>query len=213
MFKRSRKRLGKKIMIKRVVVMILVVVGVGSLMIPYHALRTYQKKRNFATTPEPSGEGVKKTHKRAIFVVQKHDASHLHYDFRLEMRGALKSWAVPKGPSTDPKDKRLAVETEDHPLEYAKFEGIIPEGNYGAGTVEIWDHGIFENSKYEDGKLVPLSRCYKDGHIEIFLHGKKMYGNYALIRMKDSKRNWLLVKMHDTEDKVKKSPKKRKVSV
>lgn len=192
MIKHTRKR----------VFFVVVAVSLGWVMISYHALDDYNKKRNFKTSPEPTEHARVKKHAKAIFVVQKHDASHLHYDFRLEMNGALKSWAVPKGPSKKVGEKRLAVETEDHPLGYATFEGTIPEGNYGAGTVEVWDHGTFENIKYEDEKLVPLSRCYQDGHIEIALHGKKMHGNYALVRMDgDNKKNWLLIKMREHDEK------------
>jgi DNA ligase D-like protein (predicted 3'-phosphoesterase) len=135
-----------------------------------------------------------------MFVVQKHDASRLHYDFRIEIEGILKSWAVPKGPSTNPREKRLAVETEDHPLEYADFEGTIPEGEYGAGTVLIWDTGTYRNLKEKNGKEVPLSKCYDSGHITVWLEGRKLKGGYALTRFrKDIKNQWLLVKMDDEE--------------
>lgn len=133
--------------------------------------------------------------KKPIFVIQKHDASHLHYDFRIEVDGVLVSWAVPKGPSRDPRDKRLAMPTEDHDLTWAQFEGVIPEGEYGAGTVMIWDRGTYKNIKEKEGELVPLSDCLKRGTVEIFLEGKKLHGGYALIRMEDGKR-WLLIKMH-----------------
>src|SRR5205085_387091 len=108
-------------------------------------LALYNKKRSFKSTPEPERKtGKRRADKKLQFVIQKHDASHLHYDFRLELNGVLKSWAIPKGPSMNPTDKRLAVEVEDHPLSYGKFEGTIPKGNYGAGTVEIWDSGWYE---------------------------------------------------------------------
>lgn len=163
------------------------------------SLRKYRKKRDFKHTPEP--KGLKKPLRtQPVFVIQKHDASRLHYDFRIEIEGVLKSWAVPKGPSTNPREKRLAVETEDHPLEYAHFEGIIPQGEYGAGTVLIWDTGTYRNLKEKNGEEVPLSTCYDSGHITIWLEGKKLTGGYALTRFKKENNNqWLLVKMDDKE--------------
>lgn len=164
-------------------------------------LKTYREKRDLEKTPEPSGRvkrGKKK--KKALFVIQKHDASHLHYDFRLEIDGVLVSWAVPKGPSTDPKDKRLAIQTEDHPMAYAHFEGVIPEGNYGAGTVMVWDTGTYENIKHKNNKLVNMTDCLADGQIEIVLQGKKLQGAFALIKTKwheGNKNQWLLMKMKD----------------
>jgi bifunctional non-homologous end joining protein LigD len=156
-------------------------------------LDRYKKKRDFLKTPEPKKNKKAKSEK-LIFVVQKHRAKRLHYDFRLEMGGVLKSWAVPKGPSKSPSDKRLAILTEDHPLSYADFEGTIPQGQYGAGSVEIWDSGEYENIKVdESGKLIPLLKCFKSGQIEINLKGKKLNGNYALVNFKD--KNWLLIKM------------------
>lgn len=175
-------------------------IGLGFMLIPYDTLLLYKSKRNFNTSPEPEGDTMSKTTAdKPIFVIQKHDATSLHYDFRLEINGVLKSWAVPKGPSTNSHDKRLAIETEDHPMEYAKFEGVIPEGNYGAGPVLIWDHGTFDNIKEKDGTKIPLKQCYKDGHIEVGLHGKKLNGGYALIRTASNadKKKWLLIKMHD----------------
>lgn len=138
------------------------------------------------------------TLKKPIFVIQEHGARAHHYDFRIEIDGVLKSWAVPKGPSTNPRDKRLAVPTEDHSMEYATFEGVIPQGHYGAGPVIVWDTGTYNNIKKDDGTLVPLSTCFKRGTIEIFLQGKKLKGGYALIRIgkKDDNR-WLLIKMRD----------------
>jgi DNA ligase D-like protein (predicted 3'-phosphoesterase) len=129
------------------------------------------------------------------YVIQKHDAPHLHYDFRIEIDGVLKSWAIPNGPSIYTKDKRLAIPTEDHPIEYAKFEGVIQEGAHGAGNVMLWDSGKYRNLKKENGRLVSMSRCYKNGHIEIFIKGKRIHGGYALIRFRGN--NWLLVKMKD----------------
>jgi DNA ligase D-like protein (predicted 3'-phosphoesterase) len=131
-----------------------------------------------------------------MFVVQKHDATRLHYDFRLEAEGVLKSWAVPKGPSTDPKDKRLAMPTEDHPMAYGDFEGIIPEGNYGAGPVIVWDTGTYEN--LTDG---PVAHALRDGHLKFRLKGKKLKGAYALTRTSASPEKWLLVKMNDADAK------------
>jgi DNA ligase D-like protein (predicted 3'-phosphoesterase) len=126
-------------------------------------------------------------------VIQQHQARSLHYDFRLEAGGVLKSWAVPKGPSTNPKDKRLAMPTEDHPLEYADFEGVIPEGEYGAGTVIVWDRGTYRNLEDE-----PVEQQVEKGHVAVWLEGKKLRGGYALTRIGRGKRErWLLVKMDD----------------
>jgi bifunctional non-homologous end joining protein LigD len=148
------------------------------------------------------------TKKSPRFVIHYHAASHKHYDLRLEINGVLKSWAVPKGPPLKFSEKRLAITTEDHPLSYATFKGIIPEGNYGAGIVKIWDTGTYSTIKEKDGKLVPLNQCIKDGHIEVLLQGKKLHGLYALIRTKlHQKDSWLFIKMHDKNQK-KKEPKK-----
>lgn len=155
------------------------------------SLERYRKKRKFTSTPEPKG-GKKETGGPLRFVIQKHRASHLHYDFRLEMDGVLKSWAVPKGPSLNPDDKRLAMMVEDHPLEYANFEGIIPKGNYGAGAVMVWDTGVYRG--YEDNLLAQL----KKGHITIVLLGEKLKGEFALVRSpKMSENAWLLLKAGD----------------
>ena len=162
-------------------------------------LEEYQAKRHFGTTPEPPGGGPGQAW-GPIFVVQMHDASHLHYDFRLEVGGVLKSWAVPKGPSTDPRDKRLAVPTEDHPLEYADFEGVIPEGEYGAGSVLVWDLGTFRNLTEKKGAAVPLEEAVAHGHVKVWLEGRKLRGGYALTRFKKGRDEaWLLVKMEDEE--------------
>jgi DNA ligase D-like protein (predicted 3'-phosphoesterase) len=135
-----------------------------------------------------------------IFVIQKHGASHLHYDFRLEVDGVLKSWAIPKGPSTDPQEKRLAVPTEDHPLEYAGFEGVIPEGEYGAGTVLVWDTGKFRNITEKKGVALDLPVALAHGHLKVWLEGRKLKGGYALTRFKTGKDEaWLLVKADDQE--------------
>ena len=163
------------------------------------AKKNYNQKRNFSETPEPPATGKKKSKGEPIFVIQKHDASRLHYDFRLEIGGTLKSWAVPKGPSLDPKVKRMAVPVEDHPMAYASFEGVIPEGNYGAGTVMVWDFGTYENIKEVKGKKWSMKKCFEEGTIEIQLKGKKMNGGFALVRMKGGpmENNWLLIKMRD----------------
>jgi len=166
----------------------------------HEKLEKYKSKRDFGRTPEPgAGQAVLDwANKRPIFVIQKHDASHLHYDFRLEVDGVLKSWAVPKGPSTDPREKRLAVPTEDHPLEYADFEGVIPKGEYGGGTVMVWDRGGYKNLKEEKGEHKSVARQIEDGHVTVWLEGRKLFGGYALIRTgKGGKPRWLLIKMDD----------------
>ena len=171
------------------------------------ALEEYKRKRRFSETPEPPPKLDKSKGHR--FVVQRHHATRLHYDFRLEMEGVLKSWAVPKGPSLDPADKRLAMEVEDHPVSYFDFEGIIPEGNYGAGTVMVWDVGTWEplSPETKDGKYIAgtdgeASAMLKKGDLKFRLHGKKLNGDFALIHIKSrrpgSKGNeWLLIKKHD----------------
>lgn len=163
------------------------------------ALKDYNKKRKFDETSEPKGK-AKKSKDKLIFVVQRHAATRLHYDFRLEMEGVLKSWAVPKGPSLDPKDKRLAMMVEDHPYDYKDFEGNIPEGNYGAGQVEVWDSGTYEplddTSKLSDEKEL-LKELYA-GSLKFILHGKKLKGEFALVKMKNTEDNaWLLIKHKD----------------
>jgi DNA ligase D-like protein (predicted 3'-phosphoesterase) len=160
-------------------------------------LAEYRAKRDFERTPEPR-RGRRRRGRKPRFVVQLHDASSLHYDFRLEAGGVLKSWAVPKGPSTDPRVKRLAMPTEDHPLEYADFEGVIPEGQYGAGTVIVWDEGSYRNLTTKDGREVPIEEALQQGRVKVWLEGKKLRGGYALTRLADGKRErWLLVKMKD----------------
>jgi bifunctional non-homologous end joining protein LigD len=174
------------------------------------SLREYQGKRDFRKTTEPKGSaqpratGGRKTrppHNRRAsakprFVVHKHDASRLHYDLRLEMEGVLKSWAVPKGPSLNPSDKRLAVMVEDHPLQYADFEGVIPEGEYGGGTVMIWDEGTYEvqgDDKAPD--------AVANGELKVVLRGKKLKSGWVLVRTKwrGEDRNWLLIKEKDEQ--------------
>ena len=171
------------------------------------ALEEYKRKRQFEHTPEPPPKVEKKSSHR--FVVQKHRASHLHYDFRLEMQGVLKSWAVPKGPSLDPADKRLAMQVEDHPVSYFDFEGIIPEGNYGAGTVMVWDVGTWQplsptpvNGKYVPGTEAEAASMLEKGDLKFRLDGKRLKGDFALIHIRSrrsgSKGNeWLLIKKHD----------------
>lgn len=170
-------------------------------------LSEYRKKRDFAKSPEPGGVAGESAaeadeHRQRVFVIQKHDARRLHYDFRLEVEGVLKSWAVPKGPSLNPSDKRLAVPTEDHPLEYAAFEGVIPEGEYGAGEVIVWDGGVYRNLKEEDPDHEPMTmgEGLEEGHATVWLEGQKLRGGFALIRtsqQQGGKQNWLLVKMDD----------------
>ena len=171
--------------------------------------KTYRKKRDFRQTPEPKG-GVKNAGgKKPIFVIQKHAARQLHYDFRLQVGRALKSWAVPKGPSLNPKDKRMAAEVEDHPLGYAKFEGVIPKGEYGAGTVMVWDTGSYRNVTKRDDKKIPITKALKRGHVAVLLDGKKIKGGYALSRIaKGKKPRWLLVKMKDEKADARRKPTK-----
>ncbi len=175
-------------------------------------LAKYMEKRDFRVTQEPAeGElDFEWATERPIFVIQKHDASNLHYDLRLEVDGVLKSWAVPKGPSTDPSERRLAMPTEDHPLAYADFEGVIPEGEYGGGTVLVWDRGSYRNLKEpEEGEeeLKPVSAQLEEGHATIWLEGEKLAGGYALIRTgKGDDGRWLLIKMKDEEADARRNP-------
>ena len=172
-------------------------------------MKTYGEKRDFRKTKEPKSGDYKNRGDRPIFVIQKHDATHLHYDLRLEIDGTLKSWSVPKGPSTSAIIKRMAIPTEDHPLAYADFEGTIPEGEYGGGTIMIWDRGELESiKKDEKGNLISLEESYRMGSLEIKLSGKKLKGGYTLIRMKGGKMrgNWLLVKQEDDYADPRKNP-------
>src|SRR5690348_13663468 len=158
-------------------------------------LERYREKRNFRATPEPRGRVPRGKNKELSFVIQKHAASHLHYDFRLELDGVLLSWAVPKGPSLDPKVRRLAMQTEDHPIDYGGFEGTIPQGEYGGGTVMVWDRGTWE--PLEDAR-----KSYAKGHLRFALHGEKLRGAWHLVRTgkaTDEKKGWLLFKSHDAE--------------
>jgi bifunctional non-homologous end joining protein LigD len=164
------------------------------LIVSLRNLSTYRKKRDFEKTTEPSGEAKIAPSKQRRFVIQKHDASRLHYDFRLEFDGVFKSWAVTRGPSLDPHDKRLAVEVEDHPLDYGDFEGTIPEGQYGGGTVQLWDRGYWESDDPERG--------FKKGDLKFTLHGEKLHGSWVLVRMRNDRTggkrtNWLLIKHRD----------------
>ena len=136
---------------------------------PRDALKSYRDRRDLRSSPEPKGGRRRRGGGRPRFVIQKHDASSLHYDFRLEADGVLKSWAVPKGPSTDPREKRLAMRVEDHPLDYADFEGVIPKGQYGAGTVIVWDTGSYRPLGDE-----PLERALEHGHASVWLQGRKL---------------------------------------
>jgi bifunctional non-homologous end joining protein LigD len=161
------------------------------------SLSVYNKKRDFSKTREPAGK--KAVDHKFRFVVQKHQATRLHYDFRLELDGVLKSWAVPKGPSMNPADKRLAVLVEDHPVTYIDFKGTIPEGNYGAGKVEIWDHGFFEpvNEKHEIISENEALKALKKGDLKVLLKGKKLTGEFVLVNMKKDEKTWLLIKHKD----------------
>ena len=171
-------------------------------------LKAYRKKRDFGRTDEPRGTKGRQSAGRLIFVVQKHKATQLHYDFRIQVGRVLKSWAVPRGPSMNPKEKRLAVPTEDHPREYAKFEGTIPKGQYGGGTVMVWDIGRYTNLKKRHGRTVSMRRAVKDGQVEIKLRGKKLTGAYALIRTSTEGRRerWLLIKMKDEAANARRNP-------
>jgi bifunctional non-homologous end joining protein LigD len=159
-------------------------------------LEKYRKKRNFKISPEPKGRPQSKRKSSQLYVIQKHQASQLHYDFRLESNGVLLSWAIPKGPSLDPSVKRLAMQVEDHPVEYGGFEGVIPEGEYGGGTVMVWDHGTW--TPEED---IPIDELLRKGSLKFRLEGKKLRGSWALVRTKGyggtKKSAWLLIKHRD----------------
>ncbi len=161
-------------------------------------LATYRAKRDFSKTVEPSGETARTSSNRLRYVIQKHAASRLHYDFRLELDGVLKSWAITRGPSLDPHDKRLAVEVEDHPLDYGDFEGTIPKGQYGGGTVLLWDRGYWTP---EEDSATPQA-ALKAGNLKFRLDGVRLHGSWVLVRMKHSRtggkrNNWLLIKHRD----------------
>lgn len=161
------------------------------------SLTNYKKKRDFKDTPEPEAHDEKESLFR--FVIQLHDATRLHYDFRLELGGVLKSWAVPKGPSMNSEDKRLAVEVEDHPVNYINFFGTIPDGNYGAGTVDVWDQGAFfpVNEDLEKITEKDALKALDEGELKVFLKGQNIEGGFVLVRMKNGEKNWLLIKHKD----------------
>ncbi len=163
------------------------------------ALERYREKRDFAKTPEPAGGHVE-SGGEPVFVIQEHAATRLHYDLRLEVNGVLKSWSVPRGPSADPRDRRLAVMTEDHPLDYRDFEGVIPRGQHGAGQVIVWDHGTYRNITDDPDHPTPMTQAIDDGKVELFFVGTKIKGRYALIRMHradEEREDWLLIKLKD----------------
>jgi DNA ligase D-like protein (predicted 3'-phosphoesterase) len=176
---------------------------------PKDPLQDYRRRRDTRKTPEPPGRRGRGRSRRGKprFVIQQHDATAMHWDFRLEADGVLKSWAVPKGPSTDPREKRLAMPTEDHPLDYAGFEGVIPEGEYGAGPVIVWDSGTYRNLTDKNGKEVPVEHGVRAGHVKVFLEGEKLRGAFALTRTGQGKRpRWILVKMKDEHADARRNP-------
>jgi len=164
-------------------------------------LKTYREMRDFNRTTEPFGGGSKQERgKNPRFVIHKHSSKNQHYDLRLEVDGILKSWAVPKGPSLNPRDKRLALPTEDHPIEYADFEGVIPPGEYGAGAVIVWDFGTYLNITRKEGKTLSMEDAQKEGHISFQLQGEKLRGGFALTRTSiGTDERWILVKKNDEE--------------
>jgi bifunctional non-homologous end joining protein LigD len=159
------------------------------------ALEKYRKKRHFKVSPEPKGSAAPRKKSSLLYVIQKHRATSLHYDFRLEWNGVLLSWAIPKGPSLDPSVKRLAMQVEDHPLEYGNFEGVIPEGEYGGGTVMLWDRGTWTPDEPD------FDAGLRKGSLKFTLNGKKLHGSWALVRTKGyggaSNNSWLLIKHRD----------------
>ncbi|MFJ4775710.1 DNA polymerase ligase N-terminal domain-containing protein [Streptomyces sp. NPDC088762] len=172
---------------------------------PAHPLAEYHRRRDFSRTAEPKGDDDRAgAEGRPVFVVQIHDATAMHFDFRLEVDGVLKSWAVPKGPSDDPHDRRLAMPTEDHPLAYRDFEGVIGEGTYGAGTVIVWDEGTYRNLTTDrTGHETPFAEALERGHASFWLNGRKLHGGYSLTRIRTprddagAREAWLLVKHAD----------------
>jgi bifunctional non-homologous end joining protein LigD len=164
------------------------------------SLKEYHNKRDFGQTTEPSGKAAKvKKAKQLVYVVQRHFATRLHYDFRLELHGTLKSWAVPKGPSLNPDDKRLAVMVEDHPYDYKNFYGAIPDGNYGAGDVEIWDQGFYfpVDEHHQPISETQAQKNLDKGELKILVAGTHLQGEFVLVRLKQDDKNWLLIKHKD----------------
>jgi DNA ligase D-like protein (predicted 3'-phosphoesterase) len=180
------------------------------------SLSEYARKRDFSKTPEPGGKakrakgkGRKPKRRHPRFAFQKHAARSLHYDLRLEVGGVAASWAIPKGPSLDPRDKRLAMRTEDHPLEYLEFEGVIPKGEYGAGEMIVWDRGVFENiSETRRGEPLTLEEGLEKGDLKLFLLGEKIRGAYALVRTSKpgEREQWLLIKKRDESADARRRP-------
>ncbi|GAB7141596.1 hypothetical protein LRC484719_01810 [Mycobacterium riyadhense] len=168
-------------------------------------LSEYRRKRQFGRSPEPRGRHRRKnpeTQEEPRFVVQHHAARNDHYDFRLEIDGVLVSWAIPRGPSINPKHRRMARRTEDHPLEYATFEGVIPEGEYGAGGVIVWDHGTYANATQHE-----MTEGLERGHLSFRLHGEKLRGGYALTRIREGNdETWLLIKRKDADADARRKP-------
>ena len=164
-------------------------------------LAEYRRKRDFTRTAEPAGSR-KAGSKKLAFVIQKHAASRLHYDLRLELDGVMKSWAVPKGPSLDPAVRRLAIQVEDHPIDYNKFEGTIPEGEYGGGTVMLWDRGTYRYAGEHEDPLEGLRRGYAKGDLKFELRGKRLQGSWVLVRTRgrgERQPQWLLIKHRDDD--------------
>ena len=163
-------------------------------------LTEYRRKRDFTKTAEPEGAGAPESHNTLAFVIQKHAARNLHFDLRLELDGVMKSWAVPKGPSVDPSVKRLAMQVEDHPVEYNTFEGTIPEGEYGGGTVMLWDRGTYTYWEKDPDPVERLREGYVNGDFKFELHGKRLRGTWVLVRLRrgdPKKPQWLLIKHRD----------------
>ncbi len=169
------------------------------------SLRAYRARRKSGRSAEPRGKR-RSSGKRRVFVVQEHQASTHHFDFRLETDGVLKSWAVPKGPSTDAREKRLAISVEDHPLDYADFEGVIPKDEYGGGSVIVWDRGTYDNITVKDGRQQPVAQALDEGHLMVVLHGQKLCGGYALQRISGDEARWLLIKMRDEHADARRRP-------